>query len=1449
MLVLFSSLSCVLSSAADTIDNVRPPVTVVFRESVVLINYFLENLESGEVFPVEIAFQQANKTFTFVPARALSNGRYRFSLFASDLIGNTQRYTYEFEVFVAGTRIFLIEPNSIGVANSTTFRVTIYTSRTSVCKYTGVSILSFDDIRLKLFDITGNISTSRYVNDHSINAYSVEPDFPRNFYVVCKDDLGRENLANFKLYADVTPPSLTGVLFSPSPVVEYPPVGDLASVLKVTASEPVLCKYTKNENATYSDMIAFEGYNIDDFDAYLAHNEQTMFFPGDVVKDTFTYYVQCEDRARFLSAKVVRPITIDLSEGLVIRVLSPPAMSRNTSVFLNLTTNRRAYCVYKSPSPGEPSSYTDPNAKLSSSFEELSTVHYKRIGTKAAGNYALTIRCDVPEGVGIAPMTAETTYNYVIDTTPPSVPRVNATTPVCTDVLSASFVANDTQSGISEYRWAVGTAGNIMANGSASANSISVSKSNNGSAFVMSDQANYIFSVLAVDGAGNIGSAGTSNQIKFDSTGMGCDKTPPVITVVKSPTGDSASIECFDNQSGCASIGSFYGTAYEQPCDSTQYFLYPVIIPLFRTTIVCWNIRDNAGNINSGSDIVDLNVSTMNISGPACPSGIDSDGDGYGERCLLGPDCNDMDSGVSVGCANGCIQDLDGDGYGIGCSAGNDCNGRESNLTTKCPNNCISDNDGDEFGLGCDNGPDCKGDDSTLTINCPNGCIDDNDGDGYGLNCPAGYDCDGENRMSMRDCDNLCIQDTDSDDYGVGCTIGLDCNGRQPSLTRECTNRCVFDEDGDGYGFLCMKGLDCNGMNPFMYIECANNCVSDNDGDSYGWKCDNGADCNDTDPYVNLDCSMTTDCKYDHDGDGFGLGCKLGADCDDYDASVLKDCTENCTYDADCNGLPDYWQERYFNNTICNDTAWCGPDADPDADSFTNIEEYRRDTNPLQKETVALPTERPSEALDADGDGMPDACERMYGLNPADPFDNERDNDADGLDNKFECSFREGLCTQWLNPTSPDTDNDGYSDSQELDAGTDPCDPGSKPSNLLPWILIILGLLAILGSTSYLIYKKYYVPLVSPPPKPVAAPKPAAAPAAGAVRQQGALPGVQQGPRRVPPHFGARPGMRPGVRATAPSVLSRSKFEDEMRKREQERERILSVFGARRALPTQPSKVMEELARRPADARHVRFARAVLPGVQRPVVGRPPVDDHIARLSKIVGEDYFDKISALTRTQADYFSRLAEISKEKEVSLEEDQVSKLASITRRVSEDIDKKKELETAFKKAGMEDLDAFLSSRKHIDTFIKEYVPEKKDAGRSRSAEESDAFADLSKLGSGKKEGIDALESLSSSKRKDVIGALNDMASRRAQQTALSKIDELSAIDSKEELFKAFSSMSKERHVDRDVFEVLLSYLLKSGKVTKADVSEILFSLEGQGVLSKKDIADVFFNLGIKR
>ena len=85
---------------------------------------------------------------------------------------------------------------------------------------------------------------------------------------------------------------------------------------------------------------------------------------------------------------------------------------------------------------------------------------------------------------------------------------------------------------------------------------------------------------------------------------------------------------------------------------------------------------------------------------------------------------------------------------------------------------------------------------------------------------------------------------------------------------------------------------------------------------------------------------------------------------------------------------------------------------------------YRHSVFGFIKVTVRSPS-------DYDNDGMPDAWERTYGLNPQVAADADRDADGDGITNLAEYYLRS-------NPRGSDTDGDGLTDGRELIEGSSP---------------------------------------------------------------------------------------------------------------------------------------------------------------------------------------------------------------------------------------------------------------------------------------------------------------------------------------------------------------------------------------------------------------------------
>jgi len=107
-------------------------------------------------------------------------------------------------------------------------------------------------------------------------------------------------------------------------------------------------------------------------------------------------------------------------------------------------------------------------------------------------------------------------------------------------------------------------------------------------------------------------------------------------------------------------------------------------------------------------------------------------------------------------------------------------------------------------------------------------------------------------------------------------------------------------------------------------------------------------------------------------------------------------------------------------------------------------------------------TDGPVQYLDSDGDGIPN----VYDAFPIDPQES-MDTDGDGIGNNADTDDdNDGMPDTWetqyeLNPlvddASGDKDNDGYTNFEEYEEGTDPTDPRSHPVKAMPWIPLLLG--------------------------------------------------------------------------------------------------------------------------------------------------------------------------------------------------------------------------------------------------------------------------------------------------------------------------------------------------------------------------------------------------------
>jgi hypothetical protein len=67
------------------------------------------------------------------------------------------------------------------------------------------------------------------------------------------------------------------------------------------------------------------------------------------------------------------------------------------------------------------------------------------------------------------------------------------------------------------------------------------------------------------------------------------------------------------------------------------------------------------------------------------------------------------------------------------------------------------------------------------------------------------------------------------------------------------------------------------------------------------------------------------------------------------------------------------------------------------------------------------------------------------------------------------------------------------------------------------------------------------------------------------------------------------------------------------------------------------------------------------------------------------------------------------------------------------------------------------------------------------------------------------------------------------------------------KKEIVSIFADLSEDKPISANMFKEILNYLLKTGKITKHDISEILFEYMEKGYITKKEVADILSGLKI--
>jgi uncharacterized protein YjiK len=290
-----------------------------------------------------------------------------------------------------------------------------------------------------------------------------------------------------------------------------------------------------------------------------------------------------------------------------------------------------------------------------------------------------------------------------------------------------------------------------------------------------------------------------------------------------------------------------------------------------------------------------------------------------------------------------------------------------------------------------------------------------------------------------QDCNDLCPNDPDKTEPGV-CGCGIADTDTDEDGTMDCNDGCPNDPDKTDPG-ICGCGVADSDTDSDGTPDCNDNCPSDPNKTDPG-ACGCGVADTDTDKDGTMDCNDL--CPNDPNKTDPGVcGCGVGDIDSDLDGTA--DCLDNCPNDPDktepgvCGcGVADTDTDNDGTadcNDNCpddpdkNDPGVCGcgvADTDTDSDGTPDCNDLCPN-DPDKTEPGICGCGVPDTDSDGDGtmdctdtddddDGMPDDWEEQYGLNPL------------------------------VNDADEDGDEDGYSNIEEYQAGTEPNDKASFPN-------------------------------------------------------------------------------------------------------------------------------------------------------------------------------------------------------------------------------------------------------------------------------------------------------------------------------------------------------------------------------------------------------------------
>ena len=204
------------------------------------------------------------------------------------------------------------------------------------------------------------------------------------------------------------------------------------------------------------------------------------------------------------------------------------------------------------------------------------------------------------------------------------------------------------------------------------------------------------------------------------------------------------------------------------------------------------------------------------------------------------------------------------------------------------------------------------------------------------------------------------------------------------------------------------------------------------------------------------------------------------------------------------------------------------------------------------------------------------------------------------------------------------------------------------------------------------------------------------------------------------------------------------------------------------------------------------------------------------------------------------------VIKPREVKESEELMRKRLEEERRKKEELFKEFEEKPKPKKKVVEEIKEEI---KPIKKKIPEIITKEKEGyvtldELKQRVKKKDVFDKLEEISKKAKKSKQRLNLESIETKEDVFDKLDKLVKNKGTKKDLMDLIESKRLTKNKIIEKIVEASGKEK-LNKNTFKVLLSYLIKRGKLSKKDLMDVVFELEGEKILNEKDVADILFSL----